>query len=128
MTKVYIWTLELRLPVTKNRTNVVNHISLETDGQRGSINDVLKQYPLSYINYSHDDWGEWLPVKAFSKKNADSETTDLSLLFANYRYHSQIQGDLFPAKGPEYAEAWTQVQPLEELKGVLRSEIARAQK
>jgi len=46
----------------------------------------MEQYLRSYVNYLRDDWADWLPITEFASNNHTSETTAVSLFFANLSY------------------------------------------
>jgi hypothetical protein len=37
-----------------------------------------------------DDWSDWLPLAEFAANSMFSETTGLSLFFANYSFHPRL--------------------------------------
>ena len=57
-----------------------------TDGQTERFNAVMKQFLRVSVNYLQDDWEKWLPLAEFAANNQNSETTGVSLFFANFGY------------------------------------------
>lgn len=62
----------------------------ETNGQTERINAELKQFLRLYINWSQDDWVDWLPLAEFAGNNAVSETTGVSPFYANYGFNPRM--------------------------------------
>jgi len=48
------------------------------------MNAILEQYLRCYISYLQYDWEAWLHLAEFASNNQASETTGISLFFANY--------------------------------------------
>ena len=46
----------------------------------------MEQFLRVSVNYLQDDWEKWLPLAEFAANNQDSETTSISLFFANFGY------------------------------------------
>jgi hypothetical protein len=42
------------------------------------------------MNFRQDDWTDWLPLAEFAVNNVISETTGVSLFFANYGFHPRL--------------------------------------
>ena len=63
---------------------------LETDGQTERINGVMEQYLRAFVNYLQDDWLEWLLLAEFVSNNTESETTKVTLFFANKGFHPRM--------------------------------------
>ena len=55
----------------------------ETDGQSERSNQDMEQYLRSYVNYSQDDWVDWLPLAEFALNNHVSASTGVSPFYAN---------------------------------------------
>jgi hypothetical protein len=54
----------------------------------------MEQYLRSYVSYLQKDWEQWLALAEFSANNHASETTGMSLFFANLGYDSLWQFNL----------------------------------
>jgi hypothetical protein len=75
--------LEKPLLMTQNSTTIINGFS-PTNGWSNGVNDaIMEQYLWAHVNYSHDDWLEWLPLAEFAANNQASETTGSSPFFDN---------------------------------------------
>ena len=62
----------------------------ETDGQTEQENQELERYLRSYVNYLQDDWVQWLPLAEFTQNNSQSDSSGMSLFFANKEFHPQL--------------------------------------
>ena len=62
----------------------------ETDGQTEQANAFLEQYLRKYIDFSQENWEEWLPMAEFAANNAVNVSTQMSPFFANYGYHPRV--------------------------------------
>jgi hypothetical protein len=83
-----------RLKVTANLSTAFHP---ESDGQTEISNATLLQYLRFYVNYTQDDWEEWLPLAEFALNNAVSASTGMSPFFANKGYHPRVSfGPLRP--------------------------------
>jgi len=103
---------------------------LQTDGQTKQMNAVMEQYLRSYVNYLQDDWAYWLLITEFASNNHTSETTAVSLFFANLGYEPHWHFDL-SAYLPNQAEdqrVRSAAKALSEIHDHLRSEMHRAQR
>jgi hypothetical protein len=58
---------------------------------------LIEQYLWAHVNYLQDNWVEWLLLAEFTANNQASETTGLSLFFANKGFDPCCQFDLSPA-------------------------------
>ena len=56
----------------------------------------MERYLRIYVNYMQDDWKEWLAIAEFSANNSPSDTTKLSLFFANLGLYPQMSFDPAP--------------------------------
>ena len=56
----------------------------------------MEQYLRCYVNHLHDDWTKWLPLVEFAANNQQSESTKLTLFFANIGWDPRITTDLTP--------------------------------
>ena len=63
---------------------------LETDGQSERVNQAIKTYLRSYINYIQNDWAEWTPLAEFAINNYGLKATKMSLFFANKGFNLRI--------------------------------------
>jgi hypothetical protein len=66
----------------------------ETDGQTEQVNAIIEQYLRAYCNYQHDNWKQLLPIVEFCYNNTQSETTKVTLFYANFGYHPCFEPDL----------------------------------
>jgi hypothetical protein len=62
----------------------------ESDGQTEIANAYLEQYLRHYIDYSQQDWVEWLPLAEFAANNAVSSSTGITPFFANHGFHPRM--------------------------------------
>lgn len=62
----------------------------QTDGQSENSNQIMEQYLCSYIDWLQTDWVEWLPVAEFAANNHISETTHVTLFYANFGHHPRF--------------------------------------
>ena len=62
----------------------------ETDGQTEQENQELEHYLRSYVNYLQDDWVQWLPLAEFTQNNSQSDSSGISLFFANKGFYPQL--------------------------------------
>lgn len=58
----------------------------ETDGQTEIVNQLLKQYLRTYINYEQDNWVGLLPLAEFEANSAVNESTGLAPFVATKGY------------------------------------------
>ena len=63
----------------------------QTDGQTERVNQVLKGYLRHYTSFQQDDWAELLPLAEHAYNTATSESTKVSLFFANYGFNQETQ-------------------------------------
>jgi hypothetical protein len=73
----------------------------ESDGQTEIANAYLEQYLRHYIDYSQQDWGEWLPLAEFAANNAVSSSTGITPFFANHGFHPRMS--FGPPRAPNAA-------------------------
>jgi hypothetical protein len=59
----------------------------QADGQTERINQTIKAYLRSFINYEMDNWFRLLPMAEFAYNNSVTEATGMSPFFANYGQH-----------------------------------------
>ncbi|MBW0511352.1 hypothetical protein O181_051067 [Austropuccinia psidii MF-1] len=62
----------------------------KTDGQTGSLNQILEQYLWMYVSYHQDDWNTWLSLAKFAYNNSDHSSTKQSPLFTVYERDPQF--------------------------------------
>jgi len=89
-------------------------------------NQTLKQYLRVYCNYQQDNWSELLPLAEFAYNNVPSATTSVSPFFANKEYHSNLS--VYPERDIVSSCAHDFILNLDELQGMLKEEIAKAQR
>ena len=73
----------------------------KTDGQTERINGVIEQYLCAFVNYLQDDWLDWLLLAEFVGNNTESETTKVTLFFANKGFHPRMGFE--PTRSPSNA-------------------------
>lgn len=59
----------------------------QTDGQTEIANQALKTYLRKYINYTQDNWAEWLYLAEFQANDTVNSSTGLTPFFADLGYH-----------------------------------------
>jgi hypothetical protein len=59
----------------------------QTDGQTEQINQEVKSYLQTFINYRQNDWAKWLPTTEFQYNNKIHSATKNSPFFLNYGLH-----------------------------------------
>jgi len=72
----------------------------ETDGQTEIVNASLNKYLRAYVNFSQDDWVDWLPLAEFAANNHVSESTGVSPFFANYGFNPRLGIEPRPPRPP----------------------------
>lgn len=97
----------------------------QADGQTERANQTLEQYIRIYTSYQQDNWAPLLPIAEFAYNNAPNNSTGISPFFANKGYHPNITVHREYTLASDRARDF--VVDLDELHGVLRDEIARAQ-
>ena len=85
----------------------------------------LTQYLCIYYNYQQDNWSKLLPLVEFAYNNAPSATTGVSLFFANKGYHPNLS--VYPEQDITSSRACNFIIDLDELQGMLKEKIAKAQ-
>ena len=98
---------------------------LEANGQMEQTNQTLEQYLCIYCNYQQDNWSELLPLVEFAYNNAPSATTGVSLFFANKGYHPNLS--VYPEQDITSSHVYDFIIDLDELQGMLKEKIAKAQ-
>lgn len=106
----------------------------QTDGQSENSNQGLEQYLRAYVNYSQDDWVNWLPLAEFAINNHKSATTGVTPFYAVYGQHPRMgheppQGTRrLPAKQQMDIEAADDfANEMARLTEILRTEMTLAQ-
>jgi hypothetical protein len=59
----------------------------QMDKQMERVNQTLKTYLRTFINYYQDDWYSLLPLAEFAYNNSVTQATQLTPFYTNYRYH-----------------------------------------
>jgi hypothetical protein len=59
----------------------------QTNGQTERINQTIKAYLRSFINYEMDNWVGLLPMAKFAYNNSITQATGMSTFYANYEQH-----------------------------------------
>jgi hypothetical protein len=90
--------LSSRLSITLHPSSAFHP---ETDGQTERINAILEQYLRAFMNFSQNDWVDWLPLAEFASNNATSETTGVSPFYANYGFHPRLGFEARPPCSPD---------------------------
>ena len=62
----------------------------QTDGQTEQANQVLKMYLWHYVNHTHSNWVQLLPVAQLAINQHCSDSTRESPFFANFRRHANV--------------------------------------
>jgi hypothetical protein len=57
------------------------------DRQMERVNQTLKTYLHTFINYDQDDWYSLLPLAEFAYNNSVTQATQLTPFYTNYGYH-----------------------------------------
>lgn len=58
----------------------------ETDGQTEIMNALLKCYLRCYVNYTQNDWADWLPIAQLAANNRENSTTGIAPNMATKGY------------------------------------------
>lgn len=77
----------------------------QTDGQTEIVNSALNQYLRAFVNFTQDDWVDWLPFAEFAGNNQVNETIGVSPFFANYGYDPYIGIEPRDPKPPNLSES-----------------------
>ena len=59
----------------------------QTDRQTERVNAIMEQLLRGYVEYSQQDWEDWLAFAEFAYNNTLQETTKTTPFLANYGYH-----------------------------------------
>ena len=76
----------------------------KTDGQIERANHELVSYLWSHVNYLQDDWAQWLPLAEFAANNAVSESSRMTLFFANKGFNLSLSLDQFQPTSNQEAQ------------------------
>ena len=106
----------------------------ETDGQTESANSALKQYLRAYVNYSQDNWVDFLPIAEFEANSDKNTSTGLApfLTTKGYLPRSGLEAPATLVEGTqskrtEMRSADKLVQRIDELKRMLKAELKWSQ-
>ena len=88
--KSEFWSALMGLLGVKHKMSTAFHP--QTDGQTERVNRVLEEYLRHYVNPSHDDWDEWLPLAEFAYNNSVHEAVGDTPFFLNYGVHPRVPG------------------------------------
>jgi hypothetical protein len=69
------------------KANLSTAFHPESDGQTEISNAFMEQFLRKYIDFSQEDWEDWLPMAEFSANNVASASTGMSPFFANKGFH-----------------------------------------
>ena len=86
----------------------------------------MEQYLHIYCNYQQNNWSELLPLAEFAYNNAPNATTSVSPFFANKGYYPNLS--VYPEWDIASSHAYDFVLNLDKLQGMLKEEIAKAQR
>ena len=64
---------------------------LQTDRQTERVNQALGGYLRIFVNYDQNDWYHLLPLAEFAHNNSATSAHGMTRLFANYKYHPQME-------------------------------------
>jgi hypothetical protein len=125
----YFWSRYCTRYGVKIKLSTAHHP--ETDGQSESAVKGLKNYLRSYINFTQDDWAQFLPDAQFAANNHTNESTGISPFFANHGYHprdgTEPPGMFEPPPHPQMLEADKLVKRTEDINEFLQTELTWAQ-
>jgi len=100
----------------------------QTDGQTERVNAVVEQHLHAYVVYLQDDWADFLFLAEFAGNNQVSDTTTLSLFFANLGFHPRYDFELdIREDTADEHQAQTAAERLELIHEVVRTEMRYAQ-
>ena len=98
----------------------------KTDSQSEKQNQELECYLWSYVNSFQDDWVQWLSLAEFAANNTVSESSKMTLFFANKRYHPRLS--LNPLQPSTNQEAQDLTQHMEDILKQLKANLLVSQK
>ena len=118
------WTALCRLANVDQKLSTTYHP--QTDGQTEIVNQQLEQYLRHYVNYSQDNWIDYLPLAEFAHNSRRNASTRLSPFEANYGFQPTIQ---IPPQLPDEKNpsATAHLRKIRELQGILEENLSRAQ-
>jgi hypothetical protein len=100
----------------------------QSDGQTERANKIIEAFLRSYVNYTQDDWEEWLDLAEFAMNNSVSEAHGMTPFFIENGYDPELEvvpeapGEPITEDGAKkYAEFMT------ELQAVLRENLIQTQ-
>ena len=100
----------------------------ETDGQTESANHTLKAYLRAYINWTQNDWWDWLPLAEFEANSDINASTGVSPFLATKGYNprSGTEPDLPQSNDRDTSAADKLVGKIEDLRKHVRAQLAWA--
>jgi hypothetical protein len=114
------WTTLIALLGTQHKLSTAFHP--QTDGQTERLNQTMESYLRCYVNYQQNNWVGLLPLAQFAYNSADTETTKVSPMYANYGYNPEAyKTPLQP--GADAHEARVKVDNLKSLHSQLAEDI-----
>ncbi len=116
------WNRVCTYMTTDHRLSTAFHP--QTDGQTERQNQTMEQYLRAYVNYEQDNWVELLPLAQFAYNNSVHASMKMTLFFANYGYHPEMQ--FKRPKDPASAKLLSE-RAADEYSGKLREIHARLQ-
>ena len=120
-----IFTSDLWKEMTKGmeiRRKLSTAFHPQTDGQTERVNAIMEQLLRGYVEYSQQDWEDWLAFAEFAYNNTLQETTKTTPFFANYGYH--------PAHEEMCQETTARIlerEDMSQLHDIIRTEMIMAQ-
>ncbi|KAI9038564.1 uncharacterized protein KD926_010609 [Aspergillus affinis] len=125
----YFWKRYCAQYSVKGKLSTAYHP--ETNGQSEAAVKGLKNYFRAYINYAQDNWVDFFPDAELAANDHISETTGMTLFFANNGFHSHTgvkpPGSLPHATYPEMEAADQLVCRTEAIHKFFRNEIIWSQ-
>jgi len=80
----------------------------QTDGQTGRVNRVLEEYLRHFVNPSHDDWADWLPLAEFAYNNSVHEAVKATPFYLNYGRQPRTPDQIIPSDEVPAADDFAQ--------------------
>jgi len=100
----------------------------QTEGQTERVNAVVEQHLRAYVTYLEDDWVDYLFLAEFAGNNQVSDTTTMSLFFANCGFHPHYDFQLdIRIDAAEEGEAQTAAERLKLIHEVARTKMRYVQ-
>jgi hypothetical protein len=90
----------------------------QTDGQTEIANQALEIYLRKYINYTQDNWAQWLYLAEFQANDTVNSSTGLTPFFADLGYHPRSgihPADEYPNPSNLSAQAKDQIMRADEI-------------